>query len=324
MLRWLKSVRKVKVDNSSVIGVENGFQSEKEKELEQYEAKEFIRSTTGMLEDVVKQHHIVNSQHQELAGLANKVKTHMKSIFNLTIDTNKSTDDLYAESKKLADITDGSAVKAKEGKLAIEEMADILRKLEEENRNSMSSIKELVEKFNEVHEIINLISGISSQTNLLALNAAIEAARSGEHGKGFAVVADEVRKLAEMTRSRTGDISDLIKDIERVTKRVIDNSNNYNNVIEHGVVMSGRALEKIEESLSSVSGIESEVKEVMDILSSQKNQIKEMNTEIADIDEVLKETSNTIISHIEEAKVVDNQLEDTKRNLMRFGEEAGA
>ncbi|MDP4090742.1 MAG: methyl-accepting chemotaxis protein [Bacillota bacterium] len=322
MLRWFKSTIKTKTENSNIDGVREQFQNEKEKVQEHGETEAFIQSTNGMLEEVVKQHHIVNSQHLDLANLAEKVKIHMKSIFDLTIGTNKSTDALYNESKKLTDITDGSAGKAREGKRAIEEMTDILRGLEEENRNSMNSIRELVERFKKVHEIVNLISGISSKTNLLALNAAIEAARSGEHGKGFAVVAEEVRKLAEMTKSQTGDISDLIKDIEGVTKKVIDNSNKYNSVINNGVEMSGRALDKIEASLSSVSDIEREVKEVMKILSSQKHQINEMNREIADIDEVLKETSDTIIRHIEEAKIVDNHLEDTKKNLTKFGQGA--
>ena len=89
----------------------------------------------------------------------------------------------------------------------------IITSLEDGIRDTFNSMSKLADKFKEVNDITNLISGIANQTNLLALNAAIEAARAGESGRGFAVVAEEVKKLAEITGNSTKDISMLI--IER-------------------------------------------------------------------------------------------------------------
>ncbi|WP_285848675.1 methyl-accepting chemotaxis protein [Paenibacillus sp. MER TA 81-3] len=61
---------------------------------------------------------------------------------------------------------------------------------------------ELNKEVSDIHNMGNVMRGISEQSHLLDLNAAIEAAKAGEHGRGFSIVADEVRKLAAIPRER--------------------------------------------------------------------------------------------------------------------------
>lgn len=225
------------------------------------EAKSFIQEMSNLLAETVKQNHNVNNEHDMLGKLTQKVKVHMDEISNLTQSTNGLTDKLSSQGNKLIEITEDTVEKSNEGKGAIEEMVEIIKSLENENRNNTESINELARRFSKVNEVVQLINNIASQTNLLALNAAIEAARAGEQGKGFAVVAGEIRKLAEMTKQSTKDISDLIGSIENETKIVLNNSDKSNEAIARGVKASGNAAEKIGDSLSSISKVESEVRE---------------------------------------------------------------
>lgn len=79
---------------------------------------------------------------------------------------------------------------------------------------------ELNKEVSDIHNMGNVMRGISEQSHLLGLNAAIEAARTGEHGRGFSVVADEVRKLAGNSKAALNKIEGKLKVISRVLQSV--------------------------------------------------------------------------------------------------------
>ena len=131
------------------------------------ETNGFIQDMSKLLAETVKQHHIVDNEHDVLGQLFDKVKIHMNEISNLTKNTNGLTDRLYSEGNNLIEITEDTVKKSYEGKDAIEEMVEIIKSLEKENRNNTESINELARKFSQVNEVVQLITNIASQTNLL-------------------------------------------------------------------------------------------------------------------------------------------------------------
>ncbi len=113
---------------------------------------------------------------------------------------------------------------------------------------SAKRILALGEKSQSIGNITKIIDDIAEQTNLLALNAAIEAARAGEAGRGFAVVAQEVRKLAERSAESTGEIRQLITEIQGETNATIMG-------IEDSTKWVAKGLEMIQETARSAKGI---------------------------------------------------------------------
>jgi len=82
------------------------------------------------------------------------------------------------------------------------------------SRAGETVIRSLAERSADIGGFVTVINGVAAQTNLLSLNATIEAARAGEAGRGFAVVASEVKALAKKARDASGQISDLVTDVD--------------------------------------------------------------------------------------------------------------
>ncbi len=92
----------------------------------------------------------------------------------------------------------------------VERIGDKMTQISGAVSDTNRTILSFMDTMKEIYRALAVIDEISAQTNLLALNATIEAARVGEHGQGFSVVAGEIRKLAELSRSSTENIHQIL------------------------------------------------------------------------------------------------------------------
>ncbi|MBQ8923975.1 MAG: hypothetical protein IJ053_04190 [Lachnospiraceae bacterium] len=177
--------------------------------------------------------------------------------------------------------------------------------VDEINTDLKAKMTDLVEQANQALNIIQLIDDIASQTNLLALNASIEAARAGESGRGFAVVASEITSLAQQTTDATGNIQELIDNLQ-------SEANGANKAVENAVEAGANQNSLI---LSTKMTFEEIKDAISDVSTSSKQETEEVEN-LLQVNKELVASVETISAVSEEVTATTQQAYDTaQRNL---------
>ncbi len=149
--------------------------------------------------------------------------------------------------------------------------------------------RQLVERAENVAEILKSVEAVAESTNLIALNASIEAARAGDAGRGFAVVASEVRLLAEQSKESNKRIQEVVRimveEIGNVDQAVIDTSSSFSRV-EQARQAIATSFATIHESGQVVENV---VREVLQEFSKQRDQTAQLQTQSHRINDVIQQ-----------------------------------
>ena len=154
-----------------------------------------------------------------------KLILNLKSVQEFLLNMTQELSVVGQLSKETAEEADGS-------RATIEGLVDNLNQVASMVAQTNAQIALLLEKSEEINQIVQVITDVADRTNLLALNAAIEAAHAGEVGKGFAVVAEEVRTLSENTKDAATRIAATIEAFAQATTRMIRDSDQVKEIAE--------------------------------------------------------------------------------------------
>ncbi|MCP6683493.1 methyl-accepting chemotaxis protein [Bacillus nakamurai] len=215
---------------------------------------EMTEQVSVSTEEMAKGSQTISEDLQHAVIFIEKMDEHAKANAERSKQTTASSEDAI------------SAVAA--GRSALAETKQAIDKSNETSKEISKAADLFIEHAAGINMMAQTVSEIAGQTNLLSLNAAIEAARAGEAGKGFAVVAEEIRKLADGSTKATGQIFDMVKQIEAGITSITG-------AVSTGVALADRQQALMDKTSGSFAHIEQKAAHIKAELSHLDGQIRE-------------------------------------------------
>ncbi len=234
----------------------------------------------------------MNTSMKASAGEMEKAAKNIEMIALAVQETTNTINDISKSAAEARDITEKAVIEAKSTSDKIDDLGNATRN---------------------ISKITEAITDISEQTNLLALNATIEAARAGESGKGFAVVAGEIKELARQTSDATGEINEMVQEIQRTAMRTVTGITQITGIIDQSNEIVTSIAVSIEEQSATTREIAANVSEASEGIQGVNDKVRlgmETATNIADeISEINKDAAKTRESS---SQVTSNAIELSK------------
>lgn len=249
-----------------------------------------VSRLTQMFRQLNEGVHTLASSSTELSTISEQMATNSRDSSDRSALVSSAVEQMSSNTVSVASSMEQTTMNLTAVATATEEMsvtiADIAANSEKARRIAQNAsqqaggvseiIKAMEKSAQEIGQVTETITSISSQTNLLALNATIEAARAGAAGKGFAVVANEVKELAQQTSIATIDIRKKIAGIQDVTVNAIGDIENISKIIKEVSDIIAAIASSIEQQASVTRSISSSI-------SDASNGIRGVNMRMAEI-----------------------------------------
>ena len=269
--------------------------------------------TDRILEVTARMSDTIGSVSSEMETLKESVDRTVDSMEEVSSGTAESSDAVQRQLLKteeiqghVSDVEKAAAVinenvkntgdAVKEGTKHIKEMNSLTKEVDQAGKDVAAALEVFKQTTSKMNTITDIITDVASETSLLSLNASIEAARAGDAGRGFAVVASEISGLATQTTEATGNIIDLIENINSQLDTMVDT---IQHLIKTGVEES-RCAEQTADSFKSISESVEVIEKHSDDLGKVVTSLASANREIVDSIQTISAITEEVTAHASE------------------------
>lgn len=224
--------------------------------------------------------------------------------------------------RQTKDIAQSASSRARAGTDAMHETQQGMEAIVKSVVETHQVIKALLERLEQISDVVWTIDDIAAQTKVLALNASIEAANAGEEGKGFAIVANEVRRLVLRTTEATQNIEETLTAIQKEIQKSSESMDRVNEVVSEGKEAVVRAEGVFHEILESVSQAASMIQQIAAVSQEQSSGAEEISRSVSAISAVSQQSANGAEQLAASARQLNLQTTELRALVNEFTIEA--
>ena len=154
--------------------------------------------------------------------------------------------------------------------------------------------KRLGERSQEISSAVALVNTISERTHVLSLNASMQAATAGEAGRGFAVVAQEVQRLSDSSRQATGEIAQLVSNIQSETNETLLTMNRLISDVVAQTELARRAGHEMTQTQTATTELVGLVQKIAAFSAQQHEMAQTLQKNVQGMNDGTAQTSSAI------------------------------
>lgn len=206
----------------------------------------------------------VASSTQETATAISEIATTVEEVKQTAAVAGK-------KSKAVLESSELTRDEAEQGQESVQATLEGMENIRQQMQSVAESIMRLGEQSQAIGEIVSSVSDLAEQSNLLGVNASIEAAKAGEAGKGFAVVAQEIKGLADQSKQATGQVRNILGEIQRALNKAVLLAEQSSKTVDsgyHKATQSGDVIQMLATRISDSTDMATQI-----AASSQQQEI---------------------------------------------------
>ncbi len=279
---------------------------------------QMAESISALFSQVQKSGIQVTTSATGIAATSKQQQATASQIAATTTEIGATSNEISATSQELVKtlqqvtrVAEQTGELAGNGQEGLARMQATMQQIMEASGSIAAKLSVLNEKAGSIGTVVTTISKVADQTNLLSLNAAIEAEKAGQSGLGFAVVATEIRRLADQTAVATGDIEQMVKEMQSAVSAGVMGMDKFTEAVRKGVSDVHQVGTQLGQIIEQVQALTPRFEAVNEGMQAQAIGAQQICEALAHLSESAQQTADSL----QESHQVIERLNEASRGL---------